>query len=67
MIDRAGARCVLVYLNADREILWRRICERRQKEVDANCALEIDEGLLDSYLKGFEEPVGEEEIVVHVK
>lgn len=66
MIERAGARSVLVYFKADRDTLWRRICERRQKGVNANCALEIDEALLDQYVKGFEEPSGEGEIVVHV-
>lgn len=67
MIEKAGARCVLVYFKADRDTLWRRICERREKGVDANCALEIDEGLLDQYVQGFEEPVGEGEVEVRVR
>lgn len=66
MSEAAGARCVLVYLRAGREVLWRRICERRAAGVDADSALEISEGLLEKYVDGFEEPVGEGEIVFQV-
>jgi predicted kinase len=66
MVEQAGARWVLVYLKGDRDTLWKRICERRRKGVDADCALEIDEKLLDRYFEGFEDPVGEGEVVIHV-
>ncbi len=29
VVERAGGRCVLVYLRAGRRLLWSRICERR--------------------------------------
>ena len=64
LIRRAGARPVLVYLKAPRDVLWKRICERRAKGVDADCALEIGEELLDRYCEVFEAPVGEGEIVI---
>ena len=67
MIEEAGGRWVLVYLKAERDLLWRRICERRAKGVTADSALEIDEQLLDRYVAGFEAPVGEGEIVINVQ
>lgn len=67
MIEEAGARWVLVYLKATQEVLWKRICERRAKGVDADSALEIRESLLERYISGFEAPTGEGEIVLDVK
>lgn len=66
-VEKAGGRVVLVYLKADRDLLWRRICERRAKGVNADSALEIDESLLDRYVNGFEAPDGEGEIVITVQ
>ncbi len=66
IVEKAGGRWILVYLNAKRRLLWERICERREKGVDADSALEISEELLDQYIEGFEVPRGEGEIVIQV-
>jgi predicted kinase len=67
IIEEAGARPVLVVLRArDSEVLWRRIQERRAKEVNADSALVITKELLAQYVKGFEWPEGEGEIVIYV-
>ncbi|KAI8627115.1 ATP/GTP-binding protein [Xylariaceae sp. FL1651] len=66
LIESLGARWVLVYLKApDKETLWRRIRGRREIGLNADCAYEITEDVLDMYWSGFEEPVGEGEIVIH--
>ena len=66
-VEAAGGKCILVYLKADRDLLWKRICERRAKGINADSALEISEELLNSYVSGFEAPVDEGEIVVIVE
>lgn len=66
-VEEAGARCVLVYFRASKELLWKRICERRARGIDADSALEISESLLDSFVDGFDVPDGEGEIVIDVK
>lgn len=67
LIRSSGARSVLVYLKAtDKELSWRRICTRNQGERDANSALDISRETFEMYWNGFEEPVGEDEIVFHV-
>ncbi|OIW22759.1 P-loop containing nucleoside triphosphate hydrolase protein [Coniochaeta ligniaria NRRL 30616] len=67
MAEEAGARWVLVYFKADKELLWKRICERRSRGVNADSALDISQVLLDAYVEGFEVPVGEGEIVIDVE
>ncbi|KAF2967420.1 hypothetical protein GQX73_g6153 [Xylaria multiplex] len=65
LIESLGARWVLVYLKApDKATLWQRICHRREVEVNADCAYEITQDILDMYWTGFEEPISEGEIVV---
>ncbi|TGJ80888.1 hypothetical protein E0Z10_g7888 [Xylaria hypoxylon] len=65
LIESLGARWVLVYLKApDKATLWRRICQRREAELNADCAYQITQDILDMYWTGFEQPVGEGEIVV---
>ncbi|KEF62808.1 uncharacterized protein A1O9_00781 [Exophiala aquamarina CBS 119918] len=66
LAEQAGARVVLVFLEASRDVLWRRIQQRKAAGRDADSALEIPEELLDSYLAGFERPVGEGEVVLQV-
>jgi predicted kinase len=66
-VERAGGRCVLVYLKAERDVLWNRICERRGKGVNADSAREISPALLDQFVRGFEAPEGEGEIVITVE
>ncbi|RWA06850.1 hypothetical protein EKO27_g8247 [Xylaria grammica] len=68
IIERLGARWVLVYLKApDKATLWQRICHRREVEVNADSAYQITEDILDMYWSGFEQPVGEGEIVVDTR
>jgi predicted kinase len=66
-IERASGRWVLVYLKAERDVLWKRICERRGKGVNADSAREISPALLDQFVQGFEGPEGEGEIVITVE
>jgi predicted kinase len=61
LISKAGGRSVLVYLDANRDVLWRRIQQRQAKTRNADSAFEITEEILDGYLKGFEVPKGEGE------
>ncbi|KAI0870056.1 ATP/GTP-binding protein [Hypoxylon argillaceum] len=65
LIESLGARWVLVYLKApDKATLWQRIGQRREAELNADCAYNITQEILDMYWSGFEEPVGEGAIVV---
>jgi len=66
LVEKAGGRCVLVYLAAARDFLWKRITNRRVEGINADSALDISEDLLDHYVNGFEAPEGEGEIVFHV-
>lgn len=63
LAETNGYRVVLVYLDVDREALWRRICDRQKKARGADNALDIDRTLLDRFCEGFEVPSGEGEIV----
>jgi predicted kinase len=65
-VKHAGGRVVLIYLKAERDLLWKRICERRRKEINADSAREISSALLDQFVQGFEAPGGEGEIVVDI-
>ncbi|KAI1130618.1 ATP/GTP-binding protein [Nemania abortiva] len=65
LIESLGARWVLVYLKApDKATIWQRICQRREAELNADCAYDITKDILDMYWSGFEEPSGEGEIVL---
>jgi predicted kinase len=66
MVEKAGARWVLVAFRPDKDVLWRRIRERRQEEVNADSSLDISEELFERYVKGFEMPGGEGEIIIDV-
>lgn len=73
LIERDGGRWVLVFLEAERELLWRRIGERRARrdalsvgERDGDSAFDIDEDVFDMYWSCFERPQGEGEVVVKV-
>ncbi|KAI1339660.1 P-loop containing nucleoside triphosphate hydrolase protein [Xylariaceae sp. FL0016] len=68
LAQEMGGRCVLVYLRADsKDILHKRIAQRRRDGIDADSALDITEDTLQGYWNGFEAPAGEEEIVIDVK
>ncbi|KAJ1567938.1 hypothetical protein HK096_008116 [Nowakowskiella sp. JEL0078] len=64
--EQEGARVVLVHLKANRDLLVRRIMERREKGIDANSAAELTPEIIDQYIAGFEVPQGEGEIVLLV-
>lgn len=66
LAEQAGARVVLVFLDASRDVLWRRIRERKAKARDADSAMDVTEDVLDAYLAGFERPDGEGELVISV-
>lgn len=70
-----GGRSVLVFLDADKELLERRIAGRRaardalaldDKGRDGDSAYNIEKDTFEMYCNGFERPVGEEEIVIKV-
>jgi gluconate kinase len=64
LIEQAGGRWRLVYLQADPALLQARLRGRAER-FDANAAFPITEGLLARYLESFEPPSGEgEEVVV---
>lgn len=63
LAEMNGYRVVLVYLDVEREVLWRRVCDRQKKARGADNALDIDRDLLDRFCEGFEVPSGEGEIV----
>jgi predicted kinase len=71
MVEDAGARLVLVFLEADgeegKELLWKRICKRSEGAKTADTALDISRETFEMYWAGFENPVGEGEIVVKVE
>lgn len=64
LVEKHGARWVLVYFKVESGTLWRRINSRKQKGVTANSALEISEDLFKMYVEGFDHPNREGEIVV---
>ena len=75
IIDANGGRWVLVYLDADKETLQRRIAHRRaqrdalpldDKGRDGDSAFNVDEETFAMYCNGFEPPVGEGEITVKI-
>ncbi|UNI21212.1 hypothetical protein JDV02_007222 [Purpureocillium takamizusanense] len=74
LIEENGGRWVLVFLQAERELLWRRITERRARRDaldetderrDGDSAFNVDEATFDMYCNGFERPEGEGEIVIN--
>ncbi len=75
IIEGGGGRWVLVFLDAERELLWRRIQGRRAARDkipvesgarDGDSAFDIDPETFEMYWSGFEPPIGEGEIRVPV-
>lgn len=68
--EDAGASVLLVFLKAEgeqgKEVLWKRICKRSEGVKTADSALDISRETFDEYWNGFEDPVGEGEVVVRV-
>jgi predicted kinase len=63
LIEQAGRAHLLLYLPASRPQLLARLQKRRER-FDANAAFPIEDELLDPYLRGFEEPSGEGELIL---
>ena len=64
LVERAGGRWRLIYLEADVALLRERLRQRAQR-FDPNAAFPITDELLERLLRGFEVPSGEgEEVVV---
>ena len=75
MIEASGGRWVLVFLDASRDTLWKRITMRKElrdslstadKGRDGDSAFDIDEETFEMYWSGFERPEGEGEIIIKV-
>lgn len=63
--EEGGARVVLVFLHAkDKEVLWDRICKRSAMAKTADSAFDISRETFDAYWSGFENPDGEDEIII---
>ncbi|WP_281176355.1 AAA family ATPase [Alicyclobacillus ferrooxydans] len=63
VIRDAGGDWKLIYLKVSPDVLRERLAIRSHR-FDANAAFPITEDILNSYLKGFEEPSGEGETVL---
>jgi predicted kinase len=64
LVEQAGGRWRLIYLEADSTLLRRRLHARGER-FDANAAFPITDELLTHYLQAFEPPSGEgEEVIV---
>ncbi|UPK99764.1 hypothetical protein LCI18_010699 [Fusarium solani-melongenae] len=73
MIEKFGGRWVLVFLDADKELLWKRITSRKAQRDEhdlanrtGDSAFDVDRETFDSYCEGFERPCGEGECVIEV-
>ncbi|RSL74309.1 hypothetical protein CEP53_000362 [Fusarium sp. AF-6] len=73
MIEEFGGRWVLVFLDADKEQLWKRITSRKAQrdgqdlaDRTGDSAFDVDRETFDSYYEGFERPFGEGECVIKV-
>ena len=68
LVEDAGGRWVLVFLDADKDVLWKRVQERRAKRDvegrDGDCAYDVEEDDFHMYLRCFEKPEGEGEVRV---
>jgi len=63
LILEAGGTPELVYMKADKEVLRKRL-ELRNQTIHANSPYVITAEILDHHYNGFQEPVGEGEIVI---
>ncbi|WPH04905.1 P-loop containing nucleoside triphosphate hydrolase protein [Acrodontium crateriforme] len=65
IVEECGGRVVLVYFNIPKEVLLRRIRERRDGYLNADNAREISDDLLGQFIDGFDVPDEEGEIVIN--
>jgi predicted kinase len=67
LVEGKGARWILVFFRpASKDVIWKRIQQRRQAGIDADSALDITPDILERYWQGFESPQGEGEFVFDV-
>lgn len=65
LIEESGGRWVLAYLDVDDDELRRRVRARNQLTVkDGDSAFFVTNEILESFLTGFERPIGEGEVVL---
>lgn len=64
IIEGGGGRSVLAYLKTDVPELRRRIEKRAAAGLDADSAFKMTPEIFDQYVRGFEKPVGEGELVI---
>lgn len=63
IIEKSGSTVELVYLKASLEILRKRL-EKRNLHLNANSPFIITDEILEHHYYGFQEPCGEEEIII---
>ncbi|CEL06029.1 hypothetical protein ASPCAL07140 [Aspergillus calidoustus] len=67
LIEEAGGRWVLAYLEVEDDELRRRVRERNALAVkDGDSAFVVTEQVLESFLLGFERPDGEDEVILRL-
>lgn len=67
LIEDSGGRWVLVYLDVDADELRRRVRARNQLAVkDGDSAFFVTTQILESFIAGFERPIGEGELVLRL-
>lgn len=68
LVEGAGGRRVLVFLDVEKDLLWKRVQGRRARRDiegrDGDCAYDVEEDVFDMYCDGFERPEGEGEVRV---
>lgn len=68
LVEGAGGRWVLMFIEVDPDELRRRVRARNQLAVkDGDSAYFVTEQVLDSFIAGFERPTGEGEVVLRLE
>lgn len=72
LIEQGGGRWILIYMDVQFDEIRRRVRERNyQREIgerknDADAAFDVTEEILELYIRGFERPVEEGEIILRL-
>ncbi|BCS17217.1 AAA family ATPase [Aspergillus puulaauensis] len=68
LVEGAGGRWVLIFIEVDPDELRRRVRARNQLAVkDGDSAFFVTEQVLESFIAGFERPIGEGEVVLRLE
>lgn len=68
LVEGAGGRWVLIFIEVEPDELRRRVRARNQLAVkDGDSAYFVTEQVLESFIAGFERPVGEGEVVLRLE